>query len=134
MQGPDNFQSWQLHNNCNEEIRDKKPFNGGSIMVFAAIGYDGTFLLRKIDGNLNGQKYLDMLKEDIMPILIGKFNSDFIYQQDGARPHTSKKVMYFFKEKDINVLEWPSHSRTKFFFDVYLVYLFGYFNHFVFKL
>ena len=81
IQGPDNFQSWQLHNGTNEEIRDKKPFKGGSIIVFLDMAYDETFLIRKIDGTLNGERYLNLLKEDIMPELLRKFGSNFIFQQ-----------------------------------------------------
>lgn len=110
LQGPDNFQTWQLHDNKNEEFRNMQPFKGGSIMVFGAIGYDGTFLLRKVDGILNGQKYLNMLKDDIIPELNGIFQTNYIYQQDNARPHTCKKVKEFFEQENIPLLQWPSHS------------------------
>ena len=33
-----------------------------------------------------------------------------IYRQDGASFHTAKDVMDYFKEKDIEVLEWPPKS------------------------
>ena len=110
LDGPDNFQSWQLHNNNNEPFRDRRPYKGESVMVFGAITYYGTLLIRKVEGTLNVQKYLNLLKEDIIPELSGKFNFDFIFQQDGARPHTCKAVKTFFHEKDLNLLEWPSHS------------------------
>ena len=90
------------------KVVTKKPFKGSSIMLYGTITYNGTFLVRQIDGTLNGQKYLDLLQEDIVPELIRNFNFNFIYQQDGARPHTCSKVNYFFDSCHIYLLEWPS--------------------------
>ena len=41
LHGPDNFQSWDLHDSLDDVERPKRQMNGGGIMVYGAIGSDG---------------------------------------------------------------------------------------------
>jgi len=38
------------------------------------------------------------------------YGDDFIFHEDNASVHKSKKVKEFFKDSRINVLEWPAKS------------------------
>lgn len=73
-----------------------------------------------IDGNLNAQKYLDLLNNSIIPairnIVQGAFDNVW-FQQDGAQPHYALIVRDFlnniFPEKWIGrrgAVEWPPRS------------------------
>ena len=109
LDGPDNNTSWQVLGD--EPIRrPSRAMGGGSIMVFGLIGSDGFLSLRKIDGTMNGEKYAQLMNEDILPMLKVRYKTKFIFQQDNARPHTSKKAESVFNKHRIKLLPWPPHS------------------------
>ena len=109
LDGPDNDISWQLVEDA-PICRPSRPMGGGSIMLFGLIGSDGFCSIRKIDGTMNGERYAQLMDEDIMPMLKARYKSRFIYQQDNARPHTCKQVTSIFNNHNIKVLKWPPHS------------------------
>lgn len=72
-----------------------------------------------IDGNLNGQKYLEMLEQNIVPAINGIAQDlyDPIFQQDGAPPHYHLTVRNFLNERfpgrwigRRGAIEWPARS------------------------
>ena len=72
-----------------------------------------------IDGNLTGQKYLDLLRQRIIPEIrnLNENIDDIWYQHDGAPAHFSRGVIEFlnirFPERWIGrrgTLEWPARS------------------------
>ena len=90
LDGPDNDISWHLVEG-DPICRPSRPMEGGSIMVFGLIGCDGFLSIRQLDGTLNGEKYAQLMNDDILPLLKRRYKSKFIFQQDNARPHTCKK-------------------------------------------
>ena len=50
-------------------------FNGGGIMVYGVVGFDGCLYLNKIEGTLDSAKYVKLLKEEVMPLLHSKFGT-----------------------------------------------------------
>ena len=106
LDGNDNFYTW-----CSEKTgtRKKRPFKGGSIMVWGCISKEGIFEIRKIDKTMNMYIYCELLQNDILPIL-KQSNSRFIFQQDNATPHVSKMSIGMFRENNVTLLEWPPHS------------------------
>ena len=109
LDGPDHFKSWQLHSRDNVWERPSRANNGGSIMIYGAISYDGKLLIRKINEYLNGERYLNLLKEDIIPTLKQRYGN-ICLQQDNARPHTCKLVMSYLNQSEIKLLPWPPYS------------------------
>ena len=73
-----------------------------------------------IDGTLTAEKYLTMLRDDIVPSIRNIFGQDFDsvwFQQDGAPPHFGLQVRNFlndtFTERWIGrreAIEWPPRS------------------------
>lgn len=57
----------------------------------------------KIDGKMDGAKYRTILEENLM-------GWRFVFQQDNDPKHKAKSTMEWFKNKHIQVLEWPSQS------------------------
>jgi len=110
LDGPDNFMTWELENEETTILRPMRYNKGGSVMVFGAILFDGTFLIRKIDGNMTGEKYSKLLKDDIIPKVRAKYRNKFYFQQDNARAHTCKKVKKLLNKMKVQLLIWPSHS------------------------
>lgn len=109
LDGPDNFLSWQLDDDVTK-YRQSRAFSGGSVMIFGLMGSDGFLEVRKIDGTLDGRKYSELLDRDIIPLLKARYISDFVYQQDNARPHTSRISIEVLNKYDIKLLPWPPHS------------------------
>lgn len=106
LDGDDNSKSWSNENNI---IRRKRPFGGGSIMVWGCIAKEGDLILRRLEGTLNSAKYCELLTHDILPILDKKLGT-YIFQQDNARAHVSKKSLEMFTERPQEILVWPAYS------------------------
>ena len=80
LDGNDNFKTWALK---------KRPYKGGSIMVWGAITYTGQLLLRRIEGSLNSEKYYRILTNDIFTSLKATIES-FIFQHNNALCHNKQ--------------------------------------------
>ena len=89
-----------------------------SILCWGTISYEGTSMLGCIFGTVKADVYFKMLKRRLLRNLAalspkskkGAHMERLIYQHDGASSRTVKDVMDYFKEKDIEVLEWPPKS------------------------
>ena len=91
--------------NC---IQEADRFGGGSVMVWAAICFNGRTDLVHIQGTLNGVRYRD---EILAPHVIPFVNANnVIFQQDNARPHTARVAMEFLNRNNVVTLPWPSRS------------------------
>ena len=57
---------------------------------------------------MNGQKYLDLLKNKLeLHMAVHKCS---VFMQDGAPCHRAKIVTQFLKAQKINILDWPGNS------------------------
>ena len=74
--------------------------------MWAAFSVNGRITILRIDGNLNKDKYIEILKKNLLPFAEkchGRTN-ELIYQQHGCGPHKSKAKRYFLDEKGIELL------------------------------
>ena len=62
-----------------------------------------------LDGNMTGQKYVELLRDTIIPE-IEAADRPMTFMQDNAPCHKAKLVMDFMKENDIDLLPWPPQS------------------------
>ena len=69
-------------------------------MVFGAIWHNGLRTLERIDGTMNGPKYIDVLRQKVLPLM----QDDQILQQDNATCHTSSEVKAFMELEGIALL------------------------------
>uniref|UniRef100_A0AAZ3RIR8 Transposase n=1 Tax=Oncorhynchus tshawytscha TaxID=74940 RepID=A0AAZ3RIR8_ONCTS len=84
---------------------------GGNIMVWACFSSAGTGKMVKIDGKMDGAKYRTILEENLMESAKDlRLGRTFVFQQDNDPKHKAKSTMEWFKNKHIQVLEWPSQS------------------------
>lgn len=83
-----------------------------SVMIWGSMSAKGVGKLHFIDGIVNTDKYLAILEESLLPIMEECLTSrqEFVFQQDGAACHTSKKALKWIKDNDIALLEWVSSS------------------------
>ena len=90
----------------NESVKHppKKMFWGG-------FTWKGVGSLVPIEGMMNTDKYIDVLKRRAFPDLKRAFpDENGIFQQDLAPCHSSRKTVKFFQENQVSVLDWPGNS------------------------
>ena len=64
-----------------------------SVKVWGSMSSRGVGKLHFVEGTVDTNKYLDILEESILPVMEAHLISgqDFVFQQDGAAWHSSKK-------------------------------------------
>lgn len=104
---------WRHHDDfgpdvvCNHNPHQKK------IMIWGAIGEQFKSRLVFIDGVINGDKYFDdiICGSGFLDDADQAFGStDWIFQQDNARPHVRKDVIEGMLNLDMKLLDWPPYS------------------------
>jgi len=81
-------------------------------MVWGFITIDGPGELFFVEGMMNSEKYVNMLKTVLIPNVHRYFNrrQQWIFQQDSAPCHTSKYTMEFLRSQGFRVLRWAGNS------------------------
>jgi transposase len=93
-------------NNINHTVKH----GGGSVMVWACFSYYGVGRLVFIETTMNAPQYVCLLANNLLESAADMGLNRFIFQQDNDPKHKSKLATNFFKEKDIDLLPWPSQS------------------------
>lgn len=85
---------------------------GGNIKMWGCMTCFGPGSIRKIDGIMNKEIYLDILKRQLgetlenMPFPV----NEIWFQHDNDPKHTAKVVKKWLSEQGFHVLEWPAQS------------------------
>ena len=90
-----------------EEHHPKREARGWQHHVVEVLCCKGTGALHKIDGIMRGENYVDILKQHIRKLKLGR---KWVFQMDNDPKHTSKVVARWLKDNKVKVLEWPSKS------------------------
>lgn len=90
-------------------IRERDRFGGGSVMVWGGILGNAKTDLVIVQGNLNAQRYIDLLNTNLLPFL-RNHGQGITFQHDNARPHTARITTQFLVQNNVNVLPWPAVS------------------------
>ena len=86
-------------------------YQGGGVMVWAGISATAKTDLVFIDGNFNGQRYIDeVLTPHVLSFLRQIPVADPIFQDDNARPHRARIVDDFLRDNNVNRLDLPAMS------------------------
>ena len=87
-------------------------FGGGSVMMWGCMSWQGVGYATKIDGRMDGDLYLQILKDELLETLqfYGLDPADIIFQQDNDPKHTCKKVKEWLEEQDFRTMVWPAQS------------------------
>ena len=81
-------------------------------MMLGAMTCNGTAFLTKVNGNLNGAGYINILENSAIPTahLLG-FGDTFWFQDDGAPCHRSRLVAEWKAENNLRCLSWPHKAQ-----------------------
>lgn len=82
-----------------------------SVMFWGCITYSGVGTLTEIVGSMDTTKYIETLENHLWPVVAKVFpNGGYIYQDDNAPCHNSKRALEWKRQNHINSLNWPSQS------------------------
>lgn len=111
LDGPYGFAYYWHDLRTKEKIFSKRQSGGGSVMVWAAIGYQNKSDLTFIDTRMNAVAYQRMIK-----LHLPHYGNDWAgprwkFQQDNAPIHVARSTLTFLEEKKIDTLDkWPPKS------------------------
>ena len=92
-------------------LNQRKTASKVSCMFWGCITYDGIGVLVPVDGNLNSTKYIELLDNSLWPVIVKAFgNRPFIFQNDNATPHSSRRTNNWKTENGIPKFNWPAQS------------------------
>ena len=84
---------------------------GGSIMLWGCFSAAGTGKLVRIEGNMKGERYREILDENLHQSAHDlRLGQRFTFQQDNDPKHTANTPQEWLWDKSLNDLEWPSQS------------------------
>ena len=107
LDGPDGSQYYFYNTRKETMSAIRRQMGGGSVMVWAGIGYFGKTSIKFIDERMNSVWYLNLIKEQINNHAERISGPDYIFQQNNAPVHTSRLVQSYFNESNISILLWP---------------------------
>ena len=65
--------------------RVKRPFDGGGIMLHGTLNLDGTLSVVDVEKTLTGKKYIDLMKEHVLPQIRAKNQPGIVFQHDNGQ-------------------------------------------------
>lgn len=93
-----------------DAVQEYVPFGGGSVMVWGGISTYHRTPLYHVDGNLNGERYLQEILQPLVVPALQQIGPEAVFQDDNARPHRGRAVNAFVLEQGIRRLDWPACS------------------------
>lgn len=95
-----------------EHVRQTKKFGGGSIMVWSCISWQGIGFMSLIEGTMNGELYLEVMKDELWQSIdeAGLNPREVIYMHDNASPHTTKTNVEWLDKQPFKTMVWPANS------------------------
>nr|CAD2168795.1 unnamed protein product [Meloidogyne enterolobii] len=108
--GPDGLSSYWHDLRKEKRMFKKRGFGGGSLITWGAITKFGRLALVFVDGRMNSEAYQKLLTDNLLPLLHKFHRFKWLFQQDNASIHSSASTKRWFKENNVNVLDWPARS------------------------
>jgi transposase len=90
-------------------VTPRKQNGGGGVMFWGCMSHHAWGPLVVCQGTINGAKYLDILKDYVVPE-IESSPERLIFQQDNAPAHKKREIIEFLEAQDFETLDWPPQS------------------------
>ena len=75
-----------------EQVFSKRPFGGGSVMIWGSFSANSKAELVAMEGRQNAQKYAEVLETSLLHFAEVHRGQDFIFQRDNASIHTAYRI------------------------------------------
>ena len=96
---------------CIGQLDDFETTCRASVMFWGCITYYGVEILVAIHGNMNTDKYISVLEDNLWPVVVRHFSDrPWIFQEDNAPCHVSLRANQWKEENGIRTLLWPPQS------------------------
>jgi transposase len=94
------------------DVQGTVKFGGGGLMMWGCITSQGVGHPCRIIGNMDAHLYTEILNNEFLQTLeyYGLEKEEIVFQQDNDSKHTSRPACQWFRDKRVEVLEWPSQS------------------------
>lgn len=110
LDGPDGLQYYWHDLRDQKEIKMTRVHGGGSVMIWAAFGYNGKTPIMWFPPKANAEKYQELLEYVLDQYGDEIGGPDLIFQHDNAAIHRAKTIKSWFERIKVEVLPWPSRS------------------------
>lgn len=90
--------------------REVVPYQGGTVMFWGGIMYGRRTPLILIERTMTGTIYAENIIEPIIQPLRNEFGANFVFQDDNARPHRTRRIQNMLEENNIVRMVWPANS------------------------
>ena len=101
------YEDLKKKNDDSRFIKQRVQAGGGSIGIWGCMSMKGTGCRKVYSGRMEQNLYMDTLDNELIPELLVDSDKPWLFQQDNAPCHKSKK---YFNKSDIRVMPWPSRS------------------------
>ena len=91
-------------------VNHRLPFGGNTVMVWSAFSFNDRTPLFVIDGNLNGNRYLQEVIQPFVIPALQRIGAAAMFQYDNPRPHRARVVTDFLRQHNVNRMDWPPYS------------------------
>ena len=82
-----------------------------SAMFWGCITYQGVGTFTEVESNINSRKYINILDTFLWPVIARHFPTDeYLFEEDNAPLHASRKTKRWKQENNIKYMTWPSQS------------------------
>ena len=105
LNGPDGNQFYWHDLRKAEKYFSKRPSGGGSIMIWAAFGYNVKTQIVFLKGRQKSEDYINVMRNHLLPNAENLAGKNWIFQQDNASIHVSKYSKKWFSDQNINLLD-----------------------------
>lgn len=92
-----------------EFVTPMKQNGGGGVMFWGCMTRRAWGPIRAIDGTINGETYLQLLMDKVIPEIEAS-TVPIIFQQDNAPAHKKASVAAFLQAQNFETLDWPPQS------------------------
>ena len=92
-----------------EFVTPMKQNGGGGVMFWGCMTRRAWGPLRVFEGTINGETYLQLLKDVVLPEIEAS-TVPIVFQQDNAPAHKKASVIAFLAQQNFETLEWPPQS------------------------
>ena len=81
-------------------------------MIWGCMSWDGVGYAAKMDGRMDSDLYCSILKDELLEFIkyFKKKRKNILFQQDNDPKHKSKKATSWFKDHNIQVMDWLAQS------------------------
>ena len=80
-------------------------------MIWGCITFNGVGTLCRVDGNINSQKYINILEDNLWPVVVRHFpGNDYLFMDDNAPVHRSQATKDYINANRVPTLDWPAQS------------------------